>query len=348
MKKKIKGVSQSKHQLLVFFLPLSVCFFFFLALAEAKNISDENRTIKKREAAIKLEVQDTVIEKSCQHSPDLLGLMNPRNLQLISTVRDACGPLTLGLPAGVYDKSVLADHLRTWVLSCEKQLGRDIHLVVPDSFEVKESSFFNKSYFTQKIIDELKSEYPEVQFSVDRISYPQLSCRNQNVAEYAKIVFDERGAYSLKLIDAGKSYWITGQVLMYKLLPVTTRQLKKDEIFNQDDFSLVWQKIQGGFSGGRSLLKQKMPATQDILGRAVKTYSLGRGSVIYFDHLRMPQEVRAGDTVQVFIRRGDFAISVQAESLDSGSIGEIVRVKNLESKKTIKALVIAKNQVEIE
>ncbi|KRT35849.1 flagellar basal body P-ring formation chaperone FlgA [Acetomicrobium hydrogeniformans] len=81
-----------------------------------------------------------------------------------------------------------------------------------------------------------------------------------------------------------------------------------------------------------------------ILGKKLKT-NLEAGSPIYLHDVEPLYLVKRGDRVRLYVNSGMISVETVAKALDSGALGDIIRVINLDSRRTISAKVAGKGAV---
>jgi len=64
-------------------------------------------------------------------------------------------------------------------------------------------------------------------------------------------------------------------------------------------------------------------------------------------HLEQAEVIRKGDHVVITARSGTLAVRMPGEALSKGGISEQIRVRNLNSKRVVKARVTGPGQVEV-
>jgi len=64
-------------------------------------------------------------------------------------------------------------------------------------------------------------------------------------------------------------------------------------------------------------------------------------------HLEQAEVVRKGDHVVIIARSGTLSVRMPGEALSKGGISEQIRVRNLNSKRVVKARVTGPGQVEV-
>lgn len=83
----------------------------------------------------------------------------------------------------------------------------------------------------------------------------------------------------------------------------------------------------------------------ELLGKNIKA-SLRAGRVITSRVVELADTVNKGDLVTLSSSSGRLKVRIQVEAVTSGKVGQQIRVKNLQSGKQIRALVIGQGQVE--
>ncbi len=78
------------------------------------------------------------------------------------------------------------------------------------------------------------------------------------------------------------------------------------------------------------------------------TKSLRAGDIIFSYLLKSPPVVSRGDLVTIIARSGGLQVSAPGEVKNAGAIGEIVRVKNLNSRRVLQARVVDSSLVEVD
>ena len=74
---------------------------------------------------------------------------------------------------------------------------------------------------------------------------------------------------------------------------------------------------------------------------------MATGRVLTWRDVARRALVRKGDLVEVAAIDGPLTVTLKALAMQSGAAGEMVTVRNLESKKDITAQVVAENRVQV-
>jgi flagella basal body P-ring formation protein FlgA len=94
---------------------------------------------------------------------------------------------------------------------------------------------------------------------------------------------------------------------------------------------------------GDSLVGNPEQATGKQLNK-----SLRAGDIVFAHLLKNPPLVKRGDLVTIIAKSGGLQISAPGEVKNAGAIGEIVRVKNLMSRRVLQAKVVDEGLVEVD
>lgn len=135
-----------------------------------------------------------------------------------------------------------------------------------------------------------------------------------------------------QLQDAtGKKYTLTGRYEMAQLLPVLVHPLSTGEKITEEN--LDFKKFP---------MHQDMPQVfrniDSVAGRFAKN-RINAGKPIQYKEVGLETLVQKGQTVRMIFQRNSLIIESLGVALDAGAQDEIVRVKNIDSHKVIRAKV---------
>jgi flagella basal body P-ring formation protein FlgA len=91
---------------------------------------------------------------------------------------------------------------------------------------------------------------------------------------------------------------------------------------------------------------QRLPTVRELTDAVLKR-DLVAGTVLTFQDAALPPVIRAGETVQAIAAVGGVRIAAEVTALGSAVTGDIVRVVNRESRRELRARVVAKGIVEV-
>ena len=88
-------------------------------------------------------------------------------------------------------------------------------------------------------------------------------------------------------------------------------------------------------------------APEEVLGRELQK-SLSAGEPVPLNILSVPPILKRGEPVLIVFRRNGFLIEVRGEALDGGAAGDLVRVRNLQSRTVIRGVITGPGRVEVQ
>jgi flagella basal body P-ring formation protein FlgA len=150
------------------------------------------------------------------------------------------------------------------------------------------------------------------------------------------------GRVNVKVRCEGSSPWtvfVPAQVRLYRNVVIATRPLKRDSTLGEEDVALREKDV--GQLGQNFLSSLDQAVGQKVVRPTVADQVL---SLLY---LEQPQMIHKGDQVVIIARSGTLAVRMPGEALSDGGLNEQIRVRNLNSKRVVKANVTGPGQVEV-
>lgn len=122
-------------------------------------------------------------------------------------------------------------------------------------------------------------------------------------------------------------------------LPVLKRQIRSGDVISENDLQLRNFPL----SATRSDVVTDLSS---LIGKSpVRTISMNRP--IRGQEIAMPSVVKKNDLVKMTYKSGGMLISDNGQAMEDGAQGSLINVRNVASKKMIRAMVISANEVEI-
>lgn len=150
------------------------------------------------------------------------------------------------------------------------------------------------------------------------------------------------GRVTVKVRCEGASPWtvfVPAQVRLFRDVVTVTRPLRRAGIVEPDDVTLRERDVsligQGYFTSVDQAIGQRL------------TRPMVTDQVITLVHLEQAEVISKGDQVVITARSGTLSVRMPGEALSNGRMAEQIRVKNLNSRRVIKAQVTAPGQVEV-
>ena len=132
---------------------------------------------------------------------------------------------------------------------------------------------------------------------------------------------------------------IRGRARVVVEVPVLARRLRDGDIVGVTD--IAWITMDG------SRVPTDVARTEDdLVGLAVRR-GLPSGDMVQLTDLRPPIVVARGSTVLIRYVSGPLAITARGRSLQDGADGELIRVVNIDSSRTVEALITGPDMVSV-
>lgn len=122
------------------------------------------------------------------------------------------------------------------------------------------------------------------------------------------------------------------------MVVVLKRNMESGQMISADDVMLAP-------SGTRSS-PETFSRLEDVIGRRLKS-RITAEQMVFMRHLEADWLIIQGQPVVLKISVSGLEVSATGEALEAGQFGDVIRVKNLQSQKVIKAIVDGKNSVQI-
>ena len=133
--------------------------------------------------------------------------------------------------------------------------------------------------------------------------------------------------------------WVVAEVKKYQMVPVLNKSIKIGEIITEDLLSIEKREV---LNKRDTVLK-----VESIIGMQSVRF-LNAGQIIQYSDLKKEHVLKKGQMVRAMFGGADFEVAISAEVQESGAIGDVVKVKNLDSQKVFAAKIVDRGIVRIE
>lgn len=150
-----------------------------------------------------------------------------------------------------------------------------------------------------------------------------------------------KGSFSEKLIvhdTKGReiTYWVRGELKIYKRVPVATRTLFMNSKLKSDDFKWEWRDITFANDG--------VPTESGLQNMQLRQ-GIAANQIIWAGSIALEKTVRRGEIVQVKSGGEDWQVSMQAVTEQDGYVGDVISVRNIQTKKIITGEVVGPGEI---
>ena len=138
---------------------------------------------------------------------------------------------------------------------------------------------------------------------------------------------------------AAKRHRVTGRVHTMISIPVVGKRLRRGDIVKKHH--VTWTSVRES-----SLRRDTILHEEDLVGMAAKRI-LKEHYPIRLSYVQRPVLVRKNGLVTIHLASRSMTLTAQGQAMQDGSKGEIVQVKNIQSKKVIEAVVTHAGKVSV-
>ncbi|MDP6946154.1 MAG: flagellar basal body P-ring formation chaperone FlgA [Myxococcota bacterium] len=130
--------------------------------------------------------------------------------------------------------------------------------------------------------------------------------------------------------------WIQAQVDASVPTVVATRTLQRGSTLGTADVALTMLPVE----------RQRVTRVAETIGQVLKR-SVRAGEPLRSTWLSPPIAVHRGDQVETVVRRGRVVARGSGEAIERGGVGDIIRIRVAQSRRILRARVLAKQRVEV-
>lgn len=237
------------------------------------------------------------------------------------------------------DSSEILMKMRTALNSQENLRRLNPQFKVPSKVKVTFASLpVSREEVERKVHNVLKARCNDCEYRISIQSTPRPASKLWDL-DFTQL--SAKGGFLLPLRDGDQRQikWISGTIRVSKLTPVTTRLILQGERVQADDLRMSMTDVTFAKDGNLRM--------EDIQGQTAAR-SLPVGSTVWASDLRREPAAKKGQIVKAMLGDDSFEISVNMMAEDSGFVGDLIKVKNLETQKVLSGLVTEKGVVKLQ
>jgi len=136
-----------------------------------------------------------------------------------------------------------------------------------------------------------------------------------------------------------KKGWVVVDLKKYAYVPVLTRPLKTGDVITEDAVTTEMRLMQS--------YQETITDVKAVVGMQAARY-LTTGQMLASRDLKREQILRKGQMVKAIFGANALEISISAQAEEGGAVGDVIKVKNLDSQKMFAAKIIDRGIVKIE
>lgn len=133
--------------------------------------------------------------------------------------------------------------------------------------------------------------------------------------------------------------WVVAEIKRYQSVPVVNRSIKIGDVLTEDMFTIEKRLLTNS--------RDTVQKIESVVGMQAIRF-LTPGQLLQYGDLKKEQVLKKGQMVKAMFGTSDFEVAISAEAQEAGSIGDVVKIKNIDSQKVFAAKIVERGLVRIE
>lgn len=222
----------------------------------------------------------------------------------------------------------------------QKLRGIEAHFLFPNEIKILRSrQNVSRMELERKIKNQLLSRCENCEYQIQINSVPQNLPSDWSVDLNIDL---NKSSVMIPVYSESQSErkgWVTAEIKKHAQAAVLNRSVKVGDVITADMLTVEKRLIQNQ--------TDVVLDAKNIIGMQASRF-LSAGQILNFRDLKKETIMKKGQIVKAIFGKGQFDISISAIVEESGSVGDVIKVKNLDSQKMFAALIVDRGLVKIE
>ncbi|MCB9024952.1 MAG: flagellar basal body P-ring formation protein FlgA [Bdellovibrionaceae bacterium] len=223
---------------------------------------------------------------------------------------------------------------------------KDIKLIIPNEILIRYKDHkWSEENVKNELINIWRNYCSDCSFQVQYLNLPYFA-KDQHVEDWSLDAGRDlpKGSFNLPVYLKFKNiplkqYWLSGQVKLYRKVPVVEKAMNIGEIFSEEYIKIVERDVTFAYDS--------TPELKDLIGKRC-SQSLRSGSIIWQNLVLREKAVSRGEIVKLTIGNDRFEVSTMGKAEKDAYIGDTVQVTILKFNKLVSGSVVSKGEVRVE
>ena len=200
------------------------------------------------------------------------------------------------------------------------------------------STPISKQEVQRKITNYLTARCADCEYSISIQSVPNPANRQWGL-DLTQL--SPKGGFLVPVRDGENRQlkWISGTIRVSRLTPVTTKMISQGERVNAQDLQMSMMDV--------TFAKDSPLRIEDAQGQ-LAARTLPVGTPVWASDLKREPAAKRGQIVKAVIGDDTFEVTVNMQAEDNGFVGDLIKVKNLDTQKILSAQVTDKGVVKLQ
>jgi len=153
--------------------------------------------------------------------------------------------------------------------------------------------------------------------------------------------YDNRSGrfFAVIAVSGGDQLKVSGRAQAVEAIPVLKNRVAANQKIERAD--IEWMRVPSGRYGAGYIDR-----IEDLIGLAPRR-AMAAGAPIRSADISKPAAIAKNSLVTMVAQGPGMTITTTGRAMETGSVGDVIAVMNVQSKKTVQATVIAANQVQV-
>lgn len=139
--------------------------------------------------------------------------------------------------------------------------------------------------------------------------------------------------------NSSRKGWVVAELRRYQLVPVLNRAVRIGEVIVPEMVTMETRQIINP--------NETIVSPRSLIGVQAARY-LNPGQTLSFNDLKREQILKKGQFVKAIVGSNSFEVSLSALAEEAGALGDIIKVKNMDSQKVFAGKIVERGVVRIE
>jgi flagellar basal body P-ring formation protein FlgA len=241
------------------------------------------------------------------------------------------------------DRQELANRVKLFFAANEQLRGTSPIFVIPENVSIRYRSLeFNEQNIKNELLSKLKGACTSCKVEILAIRIPRTNLKIDSWRiENPILELRSSQLFSIEVEGSSRKSNLAGTVVarFQQEVLAAKRNLNQGERIQPGDFEIKHVDI----SSGKDFLQLESDVIGQQLLRAVQT-----GQGISRSDLRREAAIKRGQLIRVVLGNEGFEVSASANAEESGFVGDLIRLKTIETQKVLNGRVIEQGKVRVE
>lgn len=226
----------------------------------------------------------------------------------------------------------------------DASVGSELRVILPEAIELNAAETILPPQRVEALIRaELLAQCGECRVTLRDIKLPSLKESQAGSEDFQLNLSSglKPGSFMVSAVSvaSGQKLWITGFATVEKLALVSKRMIPLGDRISIEDFEQKWVDT--------TFAKDGLVSAASLAGM-IAARSISLNQPLYRKDVRLSYAIKKGQVVRAFSGKGDLEVSRELIAEQSGYVGELIRLRAAETKKTIMGRVLDSEKARVE